>query len=190
LQLYYISPDNLITKISLAEQDLKESIKLPSNSSYSFDQTSLDYLTLVDQGNQEIMILDDQIFADSQNLIDHIILQASGHNIVWTNESSNVLYYNDFELWVYNFDTQQSSLLTRLGEGINKSYWYTDNKYIVYQTYNKLRIIELDSRDRRNDIVVTEINEITDSFLSGDGEKIYLSGKLGNQQGIFELQIR
>lgn len=189
-QIYYIAQDNLLTRESIGQAASAVYLKLPTNSFFSFDQNSKDYLTLIDKKNQDLIILDSKVFEDSENLVDHIILQAKANKVVWTTESHNLLYYNDFELWVYNFDSQESNLLTRLGEEIEKSYWYTDNKYVVYQTNNKVRIIELDPRDKRNDLIVAQIEEISDSILDDKGNKIYFSAQIGKHQGIFELEIR
>jgi len=165
-------------------------MKLPTNSNLYFDQSIKNYLTLIDRTNQDLIVVDAGVFNENSNLIDHVILQNKAIKSVWTQISQNLLFYNDFEVWVYNFDSQDTTLLTRLSQPISKAYWYTDNKYVIYQIENKLRIAELDSRDIRNDIILTQIEDISNSFLNKKGEKIYFAGQIGNQQGIFELQIR
>ncbi|MBU1164090.1 PEGA domain-containing protein [Patescibacteria group bacterium] len=190
LYAYYISPDNLITKINTINSDEIESVKLPANSNFSFDLEPSDYLSLIDKQSGELIILDDNVFETEDNVLDSIIMQADTFNTVWTKESKNLLHYTDFELWVYNFDSSENTLLNRMSKDVLNAFWYTDNKYVVYQTNNEIKITELDSRDKRNDTVLTKMENIYDSFLSDDGEKVYFSGVLGNQQGIFELQIR
>ncbi len=78
-------------------------------------------------------------------------------------DSKKLLIFSDYEIWILFLDDELSRkkagekvFLSRLSEKIKNSFWL-DSHYIVFVTGNRVKISEIDERDRVN---MTETKEI------------------------------
>lgn len=101
---------------------------------------------------------------------------------------NNLLYYNDFELWIYNFESDSKELVTRIGAEIKKARWLLGASNILFILDNQLKIIELDKRDKRQIFNLVKFDEINDFVLTKKYE-IYFIGKMNGSSGLYELEI-
>ncbi|MFH1193808.1 MAG: PEGA domain-containing protein [bacterium] len=100
---------------------------------------------------------------------------------------NSLLYYNDFELWTYNFGTGDKELITRLGEVIKKARWLPGASHIVFSLNNQIKIIEMDKRDSRQIYDFPKFEEIGD-FILNPKYTLYFTGKLNRESGIYKLK--
>ena len=58
--------------------------------------------------------------------------------------------------------TGEYELITRLSQKIGQAIWYETNQHIIFLVNQKIKIIELDSRDKKNivDIIKIDAQEI------------------------------
>ena len=191
-KIYYITriaSDYYLNQKLLESEEKDKKIKLPSFSDYTLQASTSDLITLLDKNNNDLFIIDSNAF-DTQNIEDEIVLQARAKNIFWSENFKNLIYYTNFELWFYNLDERQNELLTRYGETINRAVWYPENKYIVYQLGNTIRVTETRSGSIKNDLTLARLEKINQIVIDEKGDNLYFSGKIGNQQGIFQLKLQ
>ncbi len=193
-EIYYITKitnESFLNKAIFSGQEIEkpEKIKLPSPSQYTLQPSTKDYLVLLDKKNNDLSIINSKAFAD-ENVINNIILQDKAKKVIWSQDLNNLLYYTDFEIWTFDFASNQKDLITRLGELINEAYWYPNNNYIIYQVNNTIKAIENTASDNKNDIQLTELTEISLIVVDGEGKNIYFKGTAGNQAGIYRLEIQ
>lgn len=101
---------------------------------------------------------------------------------------NNILYYNDFEIWTYDFLTGEKELITRVGEEIKKARFLNGFGYIVFLLADQIKIIELDKRDGRQIYTLSKFEEISD-FILYKGKRLYFGGKMNKADGIYKLEL-
>ncbi|RJR31062.1 PEGA domain-containing protein [Candidatus Parcubacteria bacterium] len=185
--IYYITENNFLVQQRLYDKTLNE-IKLPPDSDYFLSELKNGLLILHDSKNSDLMALDEDAFFEPQKIDQNILLQIKADKTSLNDDKTDLLYYTDFELAIYDFKSKKEYLLTRLSEEIDNAFWFSDNKYVLYESGGKIKIIELDSKDRRIDITLATADEIFVSFFNPVDNKIYFTGKIGHQIGLFELE--
>lgn len=100
------------------------------------------------------------------------------------------LYYNDWEIWIYDTQNKKSQLITRLGKKITRAFWHPEGRHILFASDDQIRLIELDNRELRNVITLIETQNITQTHISTNGQTMYFIGDHNKQSGWFELNIR
>jgi len=93
-------------------------------------------------------------------------------NSSFNQNKDKVLFYNDFEIWSYNLQDETKTLITRQSEMINKALWLTDY-YIIYSEKDKIKAIELDSRDQQQTYVLTEATAPKNLSLDKKNKTLY-----------------
>lgn len=100
----------------------------------------------------------------------------------------NLLYYNDFELWIYNFSDSKEEFITRIGEEIKKAQWLNGASDIIYISGNQLKIMELDKRDAKQVWDLAKFDAI-DDFILTKNYNVFFTGRLNKAAGIYKLEI-
>ncbi|MFC1721333.1 hypothetical protein ACFL0Z_00270 [Patescibacteria group bacterium] len=107
-----------------------------------------------------------------------------------------LLYANLHEIYIYDPLIQNSDAITRYTEGIANVIWYVGNyKYIIFTVGGKLKIIELDERDKRNvaDLWKTSDDESIEPdtlYIDNDAEHIFLRIRTPEKGQIRDFTIR
>ncbi len=101
---------------------------------------------------------------------------------------ASLLYYNDFELWAYNFGTGAKELITRFGQEIKRARWSGGSDYLAVSFNNQIKIIELDKRDSRQTYDFPKFDQIGD-FIITKKSSLYFTGKVNTASGIYKLEI-
>jgi len=112
-------------------------------------------------------------------------IELAAKNIDWLNPNS-LIAYNDHEIHIYETAKNRPELITRLSSPILSASWHPDGRYLIFSAENKLKIIELDNRERRNTV---DIAAAAASFLAVDraGNNLYYAI---DKLGIFKLNIQ
>ncbi|MFA4942750.1 MAG: PEGA domain-containing protein [Patescibacteria group bacterium] len=102
--------------------------------------------------------------------------------------SSDLLVYaTDWEIYLFNAKDEKHTLITRLSQQITSIAWRTDG-YIVYSTANSINIINL--KDRTNPTTLITLDKMSAPVLSSNGNILYFTAKIGNQEGLYKLAIK
>jgi hypothetical protein len=102
----------------------------------------------------------------------------------WDNESKQLVYGNEHEIFIYEPASARSDLLLRSASVITNPTLNHETGYVFFSNEGKVKAIELDGRDHRN------IYNIADSgsgfMVSKDGKKLFVY----DTAGIKTYQIR
>ena len=172
---------NLEVIDAVTGQNLK-TINLPTALNYSFINAEQNLLNLYDHSHKILYLIDP--LAVYQPLVEII---NNVKTAFWIN-SSNLLYTNDFEIWLYNLETKNKILLTRIADTINQAILHPSKDYIIYSTEQTINAIELDEREKRNITELIKFDSINSFILTN--EILYFSGKIGNAEGLYKFFIQ
>lgn len=184
--LYSVGPDNLNSVLSifnLKDDGVIKKINLP-RSTYEFLSIREGVVTLLDVIHNILYLIEP--FSPIKPLMDTInnVTQAT-----WINENI-LLFANNFEIWLYDLRTQNKTLLTRISQPIEGLFWHPTNNYIVYTTSKDINILELDKRDKYNITKLLVLEDIKSPVMTDDGETLYFYAKIGQQEGVYKLNIQ
>ena len=184
--LYLIIKSGQATNLEVIDaatgQNLKN-ISLPAAPNYSFINAEQNLLNLYDNGHKILYLIDPM--SAYQQLIEII---NNVKTAFWT-DPTNLLYANDFEIWLYNLETKNKILITRISNTINNAILHPSKDYIIYSTKQTVNAIELDEREKRNITELIRFDSI-DSFLLTKDDILYFSGKIGNSAGLYKFLIQ
>jgi len=192
-EIYYltqINRENFLNQIILnADTAKSKKIKLPSPSDFTIQPAPEGKLTLINKKNNDLFIISTQVFID-ENIDNNVILQAQAKYLDWAPDQKKLIYCTDFELWIYDLEKNENQLVNRFGQTINQAVWYPNGKYILYQTGKTVNAIQAYGTDDKNNLTLAELENIDKLTVDSAGENIYFVGKIGSQQGIFQLTIQ
>lgn len=193
-EVFFISKvvnESFLNKTMLEDKKIGKivKIKLPSPSNFTLQPSTQPYLVLLDMASNDLFIIESNAFG-LVDLTQSIILQDKAKEIVWSNDFSEILFYTDFEISTFNFNDKQKNLITRYGEIIDQAIWYPGDNYIIYQLGNVVKVIERYGFESKNDTELVHLSEISQISVDDVGENLYFIGQVGNQQGIYKLELQ
>lgn len=184
--LYLIIKTNQTINLEVIDitknQNIK-SINLPASGNYSFINAEQNLLNLYDNNHKTLYLIDPM--SAYQPLAEIINNVKTTH---W-NDSNNLLYTNDFEIWLYNLGTKNKTLITRISDTINNAVLHSSKDYIIYSTEKTINTIELDERGKKNITELIKFDSIN-SFILINADTIYFPGKIGNSKGLYKFLIQ
>ena len=190
---YYISKINQFSELYVWELDtdnrfqentkLLKQIKLPF-SNYKFINPEHKLINLYDE-NFNILYLIDPL-SPLKPLRETI---TNVRQAYWATPNK-LLYANDFEIWLFDLNNYQKTLLTRISEKINTLIWHPSDNYIVYATDQYINIIELDNREKYNITNLINLDSIKALALNKAGDTLYFYANIGSQAGVYKLFIQ
>ncbi|MEK7168065.1 MAG: PEGA domain-containing protein [Patescibacteria group bacterium] len=143
--------------------------------------------SFVDKKTSKLMLLDSAsqnlFFLDPENKDKAV--SAKAKDVFWLSDNS-LLFYNDFELWIFDLNKKEPELVTRLGSPINSALWHPLGRHLIFASDNKIQIIELDNREMRSFTTLASTDGLTRLSLDSKGKNLFLAQK----DGVFKLNIR
>jgi len=126
--------------------------------------------------NCQLEIFDSLIFLESKG---NLYLLKEGkfekifenvRGIIISPDSKKIAIFSDYEIWI--FENGKIEFLNRFSEKIEKLYWFNEN-YLIFLSGGKIKISEIDKRDKINVYELTEIGKEDFSF-NQQNKRIYL----------------
>ncbi|MDD5072049.1 MAG: PEGA domain-containing protein [Patescibacteria group bacterium] len=192
--IFFVSATNKTLKLkgaSLKSGELLKEISLPFSSGYRLINPGHKLINLYDGDHQLLYLIDP--FA-AVNPLKEIINNVKYSS--WLNDN-RLLYANDFEIWLFDADTSASffgragkKILTRISEPITGVLWHPSKNYIIYSTEKTINTIELDEREKRNITELIRAEMIYSPDLDQKGKILYFGAKIGQQEGLYKLEIQ
>ena len=183
--IYFLTKTISASELNIFDTNKNEIIKkisLPL-SSYAFKNADYKNINLYDIRHETLYIIDPlSPFKPLQETINNI------KQSFWQDENT-LIYANDFEIWSFDFGLSKKTLITRIGSKIKTVLPHADKNYILFSTDTDVNILELDDREKYNITKVIGLDKINNLLINGDGDLIYFSSKIGNQEGVFKLEI-
>lgn len=186
--VFYIAQNGFSAKLkiySLADKKIKKEIELPPSDGYVFLKNENGLLNLYDS-KYKISYLVDPSSADKPLI--EIINDAKYFQ--WFNDKT-LFYANDSEIWLLNMETQNRRLLLRWSEPLKGIIKTKNDNYVFFYTDNSLKVLSWDKGDEK--LQVTEflkLEKIQSPFLNENESTLYFSGKIGNQEGLYKLNLK
>ncbi|HQA63829.1 MAG TPA: hypothetical protein PK085_01830, partial [bacterium] len=172
----------ILTGSNLSRLDTPDKIDVQLDSTgYQLITKENGKIIAINKARQQLAILD--LATPAKNL------QLSATGFDWLNNRT-LLIFNDWEIWIYNFQDQEPKLITRLGKKIAAAVWHKSGQHLIFAAENELRVIELDNRESRNIITLAEVPEILKLSLDPAGKNIYFTGHYSDQMELLKLNIR
>jgi hypothetical protein len=117
-----------------------------------------------------LKIFDGLVFLENQNNL--YFLKEEKFEKIFENlkgievspDSKKIAIFSDYEIWI--FENGNIEFLNRFSEKIEKLYWFNEN-YLIFLSGGKIKISELDKRDKIN---VYELAEISGENFCFDQE--------------------
>ncbi len=101
-----------------------------------------------------------------------------------TNKQNEFLLMNDFEIYNYNVEKKQETLIVRVAEKIKAAHYYTLPTHILYLTEKELRVIE--NTTGQNVMQNYSLKKNILDFAIKNTEEVVLIG----EDGVHEVQIQ
>ncbi|MDD3284525.1 MAG: PEGA domain-containing protein [Patescibacteria group bacterium] len=166
-KIFYASQENGITNFYVFDIDKNQNEKIFSfenTNNYEFLLPHRDYFCLFDTDMKILYLID-------PNLDKYLVKTFYGINSVdWDLYNRILLLKNDYEISYYDLETNEQSIVNRFSTKILDAFWHRNNNHIFYSLDNKLYVIEMDNRDKKN---VFDLSSIKSS-------NIFLANKKGN----------
>lgn len=185
---YWGTEAGYLLKNSLANPlaDIKPIVKLPPAKNYNFLESLPNFIMAVDADSQNL-------FAINPNK-EETIFSGRAKNIHWSADKQQLLYYNDWEMWIYYLADNSKELIARYGNEIEEVVWYPLGGYLFFnqktgENQNELIAIELDSRDYRQTFTLAKAEKIDGLATDSAGANVFFSAKIGNQEGLYGLEV-
>jgi len=165
---------------SLKTQKIEQSRELPAVGHYTFIHENHSRLTLYDDQNKTLYLINPDNIKNDIKIIQGVISWQ------WINDQS-LFYNNNWE--IYHLDLQQNneSLLTRVGEKIVKIIWNENANYLIFSTADSLNaydpVIGLITK-------IFTANSIKPLTLNNTNNTLYFWANIGRQNGIYSLQLQ
>lgn len=195
-QIYYVQlPNNLVFKTSLDGQT--ERIQLTSGfplADKTIDKMIVyddDRIAFLDQ-DKELVIFNYGEHADYFKKIGEAI-----EDVQFSNDGKKLLYWTANEISVYflrdwnvqpNRAEDEINTITRYSENIRNVQWFKDYENVIFSLGDKIKIIELDSRDHRNCNEITNINLANSLITYNDSlEYLFFTDKNGDASELYSI---
>lgn len=179
------------TFYTLRGDDIYKQVLYDSKNPEILDSIKCDDCRFVNRDFSKLILLDEtkqNIYIVDPNKKDKTI-KREAKGISWLDDDT-LLFYNDWEIWIYHKNKPEPEIITRIGSGIKEALWHTEGRHIIFISDNKIKIIELDNRELRNMIELWPGNEIDNLVIDSKGRNLYFSNKLDNVEYLMTLNIK
>jgi len=161
---------------------LIKNFELPCSGNYRFIHESDSRINIYDSGKRILYLIDQNSSEESIKEIDDI----AGSR--WT-ENGRLIYWDDFEIWIYDPVSGQKNILTRISEEIKEVFYQPNGDLYFYATDRKISVFYRGSDGKINFIDLVNFSKVRDLLFSSGINKIFFYGEIGNRKGIYELEI-
>ena len=182
--IYISAKENKYTLKSYSDQEIQDILVLPISDSYKFVPSIKNEIALIDQAEGIVYVID----PFNEQPFKRVLKNVS--DFKWYDKQ--LIYWNDFELWIYYPESDESVLLERASSLIQNAFWHSGFVYVFGQIDNVLKVYELDSRDQRNVYELLNLPEITDDniFVNKKGDLLYLITEVDSVPGFYVTEIQ
>lgn len=160
-------------------------ISLPLQADYDF----------IDQGEEKLIYL----YSSKHSLL-YLINPSSPiplqDSIVNVREflplmDGKILFWNDFEIWLYDGAQNNKKLICRLGEKISKVLVYPKNEnYLIYNTQTGVNVLNFQNKDNLNFTKILDWQNTSDLTMDSSAEKLYFISPFANLRALWQMDIK
>lgn len=93
-------------------------------------------------------------------------------NLKISPDNKKIAFFSDFEIWILFLDSGKKIFITRVSENIKEVFWLNSD-YLIFNSGKKIKISEIDERDKINIIDLAEF-ENPEIFFNQNNKKLYI----------------
>jgi len=181
--IFLIQEDNsdyYLNKYSLKEEKIIETLLLPKNSNYKFNKSNEKYLSLYDENNKSLYLIDKNEIEKGFRKIDKIV------NWDWLDEK-RIVYINNWELIIFDFEKNEKELLNRFSETLENIIINSEENYVVVNTKQKIKIIDLKNKFNTDILQAEKIHSLV---LDKKNNYLYFWSKINDISGVYRIEVK
>ena len=181
--LFFVVADSgrvALKKYSLASQKTEQELNLPAVGRYEFRRDGMKTLSLYDNQNKTLYLLDPDNITNSIQTIKNVVSWQ------WTDED-NLIYNNTWEIYSFNLKTGTSDLLTRVGEEIRELIWNGENDYLIFSTANSLNALDMKMNAATK---IFQTDKLSGATLDMKDDILYFWARQGDAAGAYKMILQ
>lgn len=109
-------------------------------------------------------------------------------NWQWLSETF-LVWYNEFEIYSLDTNSNREELLIRVSEPLTGMAWNQAKNYLIYANDQQIQIINL-NLDKKTPITLLKASQISNLVLDEKNQLLYFYAKIGQQEGVYKLQLQ
>jgi len=171
--IYYLNSSGFLfkTDLSFNQEERLNIIAFPLKKEAKYKITASNSKILLEE--------DDTLYIFNRDKKSFQKFFESVKNFKFSSDSKKLVYFNDYEIWVLFLEKKygqpqkeagEQLFITRFSEKIDDVFWYTDH-YLIFNAGNKLKIAEIDDRDKIN---IVDLAEFKNPEIFWANKKLYV----------------
>ena len=163
----------------LKNSDFENQWTMPSSGHYSFVDIP-NYLAVYDDKNRTLYLFNETITGSSPAIIRNI------KNWTVYNDQS-LIYTNDFEIYIYNFASSRSDLITRRSEEIDSVIYNATGNYLIFSTPNSLNAFDFKNWSAT---LLFKSEKVSTPTMDEKNKNLYFWARVGQQEGVYQIMMQ
>jgi len=190
--LQEIKNQNILSKYNFNFKTTKKVLELSTSNNYRFIKSTNNFIGLLDLDQSKLYLIKKTNTDQEINIkLEEPIKEFNAKAATWDSQEKQLLIYDDFEIDIYNSETDEKTFINRYGEIIKKVAWYPDLHHLVILFENNMQIIDINlAENERNVTEIVKFDQLGNFYLNQKGDLIYFNGKIGKQQGLYQLNLK
>lgn len=170
----------VLQKYSLKTKKIEQELRLPTVGHYAFIHEDRVWLTLYDDQNKTLYLINPSNIISGGQTISGVVSWQ------WLDDQT-LFYNNDWEIYLFDLQKNNNSLLTRVGEKIIKIIWNENKNYLIFSTANSLS-----AYDPKIGLItkILTVNSVASPVLDNPNDTLYFWAKIGQQEGVYSLLLQ
>ncbi|MDD5342128.1 MAG: PEGA domain-containing protein [Patescibacteria group bacterium] len=177
--VYYLSSDiesTLLYRAPINNLEGELIVRLPKSEDYRFIPKSEPLVVFIDGQTEDLVLIDPENTPGKITTIPRTAKDA-----FWHEAGEQLVYYNDFEIWRWNIETDERTLLTRLSEPIQWANRYGWFDYVIFSQEKNIQALELESHTPSR-TTTSLVNNATGHFiLDRESKNLFYIGSNGDR---------
>lgn len=158
----------------LDENGIADIIAYLPHGTYQFVHAPDSLILLQDVSRNHLVLID-------PNQKNTILLDEEAREFAWSDKEDRLVFSNGFDINIFSVASSQTETLTRFSEPLTSLGWYPLENEILYSKNHVLNALELDRRDKRNEVTLVNGYSINTIWTSKDGADLFFFGQKGNE---------
>jgi hypothetical protein len=160
---------------------------LPVSTGYRFTDITDRQVAITNTNNDTLYVIK-RPSSEVGNVLEQTRLQFSAKHAEFAKDGSKILFYNDFELNYFDFQSRQIHLINRFSTPIHEATWYPSMQHVLLSLDNRILVTDIGSLNQSQLIELSSFDTLTSVTLV-DEETLLISGSFEEAWGVFSLTI-
>ena len=165
---------------SLKTQKIEQSLNLPTVGSYRLVPDNNQFLTLYDEQNRTLYLLNPTDITNDPKTIKNV------SDWQWPDDNT-LIYNNSWEIYQLDLKSNSAALLTRVGTEIKKIIWNKSAAYLLFTTDQSLNAFDVKTGMTTT---IFQADQISSPALDEKNAILYFGAQVGRQAGIYKMLLQ